>query len=151
MYQCILGSFIFSESWKMKSEKLCSIFIFLEIEKWKLKIDVYNFHFSEHRKMKKECLCSIFIFFFQKMEKWKIKIHVQFSFFKWKIKICVQFSFLMKTISNPISCSHKQMSHRIIWNNFLVNEMFATFDSWGGLNVPFSRWRIAWLFVIFGI
>ena len=33
---CILGSFIFSASWNMKKENLCSIFIFF---KWKIQID----------------------------------------------------------------------------------------------------------------
>ena len=53
---------------------------------------------------------------------------------KWKMKICVQFSFLMKTNAS-LSCSHKRMSRRIIWNNSVVNEMFPTSESWWGSNI----------------
>ena len=36
---CILGSFIFSESWKMKNENLCSILLFFSIKISKIKRD----------------------------------------------------------------------------------------------------------------
>ena len=49
----------------MTNENLCSIFIFLEIEKWQMKIYVQFLFFSEHRKMKKENkICGQFSFFF---------------------------------------------------------------------------------------
>ena len=62
----------------MKNENLCSIFIFLEIEKWQMKIYVQFLFFSEHGKMKKENLCQILIF--QKNEKWNSVVNFHFFF-----------------------------------------------------------------------
>ena len=94
---CILGSFNFSESWKIKHENLFSIsFLF---RNWKMKINVQFLFFWTYKKGKKKWkICVQFSFF--RNEKLKLKIDVQISFFwtwknekKWKMKICVQFSF----------------------------------------------------------
>ena len=60
---CILGSFIFSASWKMKNENLCSIFLFLNLQ------------------IKNKNRQLIFNFQSLNIEKWQMKIYIQFLFF----------------------------------------------------------------------